>query len=177
MFRKPAPLGDQHRFDDFDSGKPALDAFLKEMALYNQQQGYSRTFVIADADHRVVGYHSLCAGMISRENAPRQVKGHQAAPREIPVALLARLAVDRRYQKQGLGLALLRNALLSVISTSQLVAFRAVMVHALDDEAEVFYAKFGFRAAKGLERTLLLPTKDIAAALLHVSLGSEPIQE
>jgi len=164
MFRKPAPLGDHHRVDDFDSGKPSLDAFLKEMALYNQHQGYSRTFVVADADYRVVGYHSLCAGMISRENAPRQVKGHQA-PKEIPVALLARLAVDRRYQGQGLGLALLRNALLSVISTAQLVAFRAVMVHALDDEAEMFYAKYGFRAAKGLERTLLLPTKDIAMSL------------
>lgn len=164
MFRKPAPLGDHHRVDDFDSGKPSLDAFLKEMALYNQHQGYSRTFVIADAGYRVVGYHSLCAGMISRENARRQVKGHQA-PKEIPVALLARLAVDRRYQGEGLGLASLKNALLSVISTSQLVAFRAVMVHALDDEAEMFYAKFGFRAAKGLERTLLLPTKDIAMSL------------
>lgn len=164
MFRKPAPLGDHHRLDAFESGKPALDAFLKEMALYNQHQGYSRTFVIADVDYRVVGYHSLCAGMINRENAPRQVKGHQA-PKEIPVALLARLAVDHTYQKQGLGLALLKNALLSVISTSQLVAFRAVMVHALDDEAEAFYGKFGFRAAKGLERTLLLPTKDIAASL------------
>ena len=164
MFRKPAPLGDHHRTDQFDSGKPSLDVFLKEMALYNQHQGYSRTFVIADADDRVVGYHSLCAGMISRENAPGTVKGHQA-PREIPVALLARLAVDRHHQKQGLGLALLRNALLSVVSSSQLVAFRAVMIHALDDEAEAFYAKFGFRAAKGLERTLLLPTQDIVASL------------
>lgn len=164
MFRKPAPLGDHHRIDAFDSGKPSLDAFLKDMALYNQHQGYSRTFVIAEADYRVAGYHSLCAGMISRDNAPRQVKGHQA-PKDIPVALLARLAVDRRYQKQGLGLALLKNALLAVLSTSESVAFRAVMVHALDDEAEAFYARFGFRAAKGLERTLLLPTKDIAASL------------
>jgi GNAT superfamily N-acetyltransferase len=164
MFRKPAPLGDHHRTDEFNSGKPSLDAFLKDLALYNQHQGYSRTFVIADTDYRVVGYHSLCAGMISRENAPRQVRGYQA-PKEIPVALLARLAVDSRCQKQGLGLALLKNALLSVISTSQLVAFRAVMIHALDDEAEAFYAKFGFRAAKGLERTWLLPTKDIAVSL------------
>lgn len=164
MFRKPAPLTENHRTDKFVSGKPTLDAFLKDMALYNQQQGYTRTFVIADKDFQVVGYHSLCAGMISRQNAPRQVKGHNA-PGEIPVALLARLAVDARYQGQGLGAALIKNALLSVISTSQIVAFRAVMVHALDDEAERFYLKYGFRGAKGLERTLLLPTKDIAAAL------------
>lgn len=164
MFRKPVPLDENHRVEDFDSGKPALDEFLKDMALHNQQQGFSRTFVIADADFKVAGYHSLCAGMISRDNATRQVKGHRS-PREIPVALLARLAVDRRYQGQGLGRALLKNALLAVISSSQLVAFRAVMIHAIDEDAERFYEKFGFRAAKGLERTLLLPTKDIALSL------------
>lgn len=164
MFRKPAPLDENHRVEDFFSGKPALDEFLKDMALHNQQQGFSRTFVIADADFRVAGYHSLCAGMISRDNAARQAKGHRA-PHEIPVALLARLAVDRRYQGQGLGRALLKNALLAVIPSSQLVAFRAVMIHAIDQDAERFYEKFGFRAAKGLERTLLLPTKDIALSL------------
>ncbi|MCF3642636.1 GNAT family N-acetyltransferase [Rhizobium sp. TRM95111] len=164
IFRKPTPLAVSHRVDEFDSGKPALDAFLKDLALYNQEQGYTRTFVIADAQYRVAGYHSLCAGMINRENAPRHVKG-QRAPGEIPVALLARLAVDKQYQGQGLGAALFKNAMLSVISTAQIVAFRAVMVHALDDEAERFYLKYGFRSAKGLERTLLLPAKDIAAAL------------
>jgi GNAT superfamily N-acetyltransferase len=168
MFRRPAPLADDHIVGDFDSGKPALNAFLKDMALHNQLQGYTRTFVIATDDYHVAGYHSLCAGMISRENAPRQVKGHNA-PGEIPVALLARLAVDRRHQGAGLGKALLRNALLSVVSSSQLVAFRAVMVHALDDDAEAFYVKFGFRYAKGLERTLLLPTKDIVASLAQAT--------
>ncbi len=164
MYRKPVPLNEQHRLDDFDSGKPVLDVFLKEMALHNQAQGYTRTFVIAGADFRVVGYHSLCAGMISRENAPRQVKGHQA-PGEIPVALLARLAVDRRHHGQGLGGELLKNALLAVIAASDAVAFRAVMVHALDDEATGFYLRYGFRQAKGLDRTLLLSVKDILASL------------
>ncbi|EUB95251.1 GCN5-related N-acetyltransferase [Rhizobium sp. CF080] len=164
MYRKPVPLGEQHHLGDFESGKPVLDRFLKEMALHNQAQSYTRTFVIADADFRVVGYHSLCAGMISRENAPRQVKGHQA-PGEIPVALLARLAVDRRHHGQGLGGELLKNALLAVVATSEVVAFRAVMVHALDDEASSFYLRHGFRQAKGLDRTLLLPVKDIVASI------------
>jgi GNAT superfamily N-acetyltransferase len=164
MYRKPAPLSERHHLEGFDSGKSVLDTFLKEMALHNQAQGYTRTFVIADADFRVVGYHSLCAGMISRENAPRQIKGHQA-PGEIPVALLARLAVDRRQHGQGLGGELLKNALLAVVATSEVVAFRAVMVHALDDEAASFYLRYGFRQAKGLDRTLLLPVKDIVASV------------
>jgi ribosomal protein S18 acetylase RimI-like enzyme len=163
-FRRPALLQDHHIRDAFDSGKLALDVFLKTMAQHNQVQGYSRTYVIADNDFNVVGYHSLCAGMIWREHSPRQVKGHQA-PTEIPVALLARLAVDRTCQGRGLGGKLLKHALLSVLATAETIAFRAVMVHALDDEAVKFYSRYGFRQAKGLERTLLLPIKDIAAAL------------
>jgi GNAT superfamily N-acetyltransferase len=168
MYRRPTPLTEQHRCDGFDSGRPVLDGFLKEMALFNHLQGYTRTFVIADADFQVVGYYSLCAGMISRDNATRQVKGHRA-PGEIPVALLARLAVDRRHQGHGLGAALLKNALTAVVSTSDVIAFRAVMVHALDEEAQRFYEKYGFRSAKGMERTLLLPVKDILASLAAAS--------
>lgn len=143
-----------------------LDDWLRDMALYNQQQGYSRTFVIADESNVVVGYHSLCAGMISRNGTPRQVKGKQA-PAQIPVALLARLAVDEKHQGQGLGAALLKNALLSVVSAAQAVAFKAVMVHALDKESETFYRKFGFLDAKGIEGTLFLPTQGIMASMLE----------
>nr|WP_234937372.1 GNAT family N-acetyltransferase [Rhizobium herbae] len=162
--RKPALLSSDHRIDEFDSGKPMLDGFLKEVALYNQQHGYTRTFVIADTDQKVVGYYSLCAGMMSRDHMPRRMKGHPS-PKEIPLALLARLAVSRSHQGRGIGKALLKNALLMVASTSQSVAFRAVVVHAIDDEAERFYLKHGFCAAKGLERTLLLPIQDIEASL------------
>lgn len=164
QFRKPALLQPHHGLEAFDCGQLSLDTFLKTVALHNQMQGYSRTYVVADREFAVVGYHSLCAGMISREQSPRQVKGH-GAPREIPVALLARLAVTRSMQGKGLGSELLRHALLSVLSTSETIAFRAVMVHALDDEAARFYGRYGFRPAKGLERTLLLPVKDIVAAL------------
>ncbi|MBZ9655037.1 GNAT family N-acetyltransferase [Phyllobacterium lublinensis] len=141
-----------------------LDEWLRDMALYNQAQGYSRTFVVTDENNVVVGYHSLCAGMISRNDVPKQIKGKQA-PNQIPVALLARLAVDQQYQGQGLGAALLKNALLSVVSAAQAVAFRAVMVHALDKESETFYRKFGFVDAKNLDGTLLLPTQDIMVSM------------
>ena len=164
MFRKPALLADHHQLGDFDSGKPVLDTFLKHRALVNQQLGFSRCFVIATADFHVVGYHALCAGMILRQHTPRPIGGH-GAPDEIPVALLARLAVDRRHQRQGLGAALLKHALSLVVAADNHVAFRAVMVHVLDAEADRFYRHYGFREAKGLERTLLLPKGDILAAL------------
>lgn len=137
------------------------------MALYNQSQGYTRTFVIADQHFNVVGYHSVCAGMIHRSDVSRSVKGSQA-PNELPVAVLARLAVSKQHQGRGLGPALLKNALLSVVSAAQLVAFRAVVVHAIDDDAMSFYKKFAFQETKGMDRRLILPAKDIAASLAQV---------
>ncbi|MEO3998832.1 GNAT family N-acetyltransferase [Mesorhizobium sp. CAU 1732] len=153
---------------DFQSGKPALDDWLKDMALYNQAQGYTRTFVIADESFNVVGYHSVCAGMIHRNDVSRSSKGSKAPP-ELPVAVLARLAVTKQHQGRGLGPALLRNALMSVVSAAQLVAFRGVIVHAIDDDAVRFYTKYQFQPTKGMERRLILPTKDIVASIAQVT--------
>src|SRR5690606_21513612 len=133
-YRKPVPISDVHNLAGFHSGKHSLDEWLKDMALYNQQQGYTRTFVIADQDFHVVGYHSLCAGMIHRNDVSRSVKGSKAPP-ELPVAVLARLAVTQEHQGKQLGAALLKNALMSIVSAAQLVAFRGVVVHAIDDDA------------------------------------------
>lgn len=139
------------------------------MALYNQGQGYTRTFVIADENYHIVGYHAICAGMIHRNDVPRAVKGSRA-PTELPVAVLARLAVSQgRHQGKGLGAALLRNALLSVVSAAQLVAFRGVVVHAIDDDAVKFYKKYDFRETTGMDRRLILPVNDIVASLAKVT--------
>lgn len=160
-YHKPCPYDmSKHITDGFDSGTVVLDDWLKDMAGYNQQQHYSKTFVITDDNNHVVGYHALCAGMILRSDAPRKIKGSHA-PDEIPVALLARMAVDKRHQGKGLGAALLRNAFLLVISSSQLVAFRAVVVHAISQKAEDFYKHFGFSETKGMEKRLILSTVDI----------------
>lgn len=167
-YRKPEPLAEKHILDGFHTGKPTLDDWLRDMALYNQSQGYTRTFVIADENYKVVGYHSLCAGMIHRNDLSRSAKGSKA-PTEIPVALLARLAVTEEHQKRGLGPALLKNALLSVVSASQVVAFRGVLVHAIDDTAENFYKKYNFQETIGMERRLILPSRDIITSLGYVT--------
>ncbi|HWU62287.1 MAG TPA: GNAT family N-acetyltransferase [Ensifer sp.] len=160
MYRRPVALQSQHRLEGFDSGKADLDHYLQELARANHENGLARTFVIATEDFAVVGYYSLCAAMIARREVPRDIGGH-GSPRDIPVALLARLAVDRRHQGKGLGGQLLKAALLSAIAGAEHVAFRAMMVHALDDEAGRFYARYGFRAARGSESTLLLPLQDV----------------
>ena len=168
MFRRPSPLSESHLVSDFDCGKSPLNDFLILTAISNQRAGYSRTFVIADAEFRVAGYYSLCASMITRQAAPRDIGGH-GSPKEIPVVLLARLAVDSRYHGQGLGALLLKNALASAATASENVGIRALMVHAIDDQAAHFYRRYGFRSVKDDNRTLFLKRDELDISLLALT--------
>lgn len=136
----------------------------------NQDEGYARTYVVADTDFRVVGYCSLCGSMISRAHVPRQIAGH-GAPNDIPVVLLARLAVDREYQGLRLGADLLKYAFQIAMLSADRIGVRAMLVHAKDDDAMRFYRKYKFRETKNLERAMLCSIKDIAAALAAAKSG------
>ena len=160
----PEPLTGSHDFSDFRCGKPSLDEWLSDMALHNQSANYTRTFVVRDAKMHVRAYYALCAGMILRKDVPRSQRPH-GTPVEIPIALLARLAVHEDLHGHGIGKALLASALRNAASASQAVAFRAVVVDALDEEAAQFYRKLGFQPTKISPLKLILPTQDILASM------------
>jgi GNAT superfamily N-acetyltransferase len=104
----------------------------------------------------VSGYYTLLAGQLDHHEAtPETSKGlSQRFP--IPVAILARLAVDAGQQGHGIGTALLNDALVRVARAAEEVAVRAVVVHALDDGAASFYERFGFQALGATPRTLMV---------------------
>jgi predicted N-acetyltransferase YhbS len=103
----------------------------------------------------VNGYYTLLAGQLDHHEAtPETGKGlSQHFP--IPVAILARLAVDSDKQRQGIGAALLNDALMRVVQASEQVAVRAVVVHAVDGSAAAFYERFGFQSLGYTPRTLM----------------------
>lgn len=156
-------LGLGHDIDDFDCGKHvSLNDWLKRLARMNQVSGDTRTYVVHRRS-KVVGYYSLAPGSISRKQAT--ARASKSAPDPVPVVLLARLAVDRREQGQGLGAALLKDALLRAYAGAEAIGGRAVLVHAIDPEAAAFYRKFGFESCPGLELHLMVLMKDLRTAL------------
>jgi len=152
-----------HNLSSFDCGKPSLNDWLKRFALTNEQSDSARTYVV----HRfgnVIGYYSLSAGAVRKEESPARVaKGLARHP--IGVILLARLAVDRREQGTGLGKALLVDALWRAAGAADAIGARAILVHALDDEAVAFYKKFGFEPSPLDSKQLMLLMKDLRATL------------
>ena len=157
-------LAAHHEVDPFDCGKEPLDRFLKRFALANQNAGSARTCV-ACRRRRVVGYYSLAAGAGQPADAPVRV-GKGLARRPIPVMLLVRLAVDRSYQGQGLGKALIKDALLRTAEAAEIAGIRALLVHAKDQEARAWYEALEFEPSPTDPRHLFLLMKDLHAVLL-----------
>jgi GNAT superfamily N-acetyltransferase len=163
--RAPKLLDDSHELEPFDCGAPSLDHWLKRRARGNQASGASRIYVVCRGDV-VVGYYALAAGAVERDEAPSKVRRNMPTP--VPVIVLGRLAVTRGEQGNGIGAALLRDALLRVLNASKEIGAAAVLVHALNDRAKTFYLDHGFIESPIEPLVLMLRIKDIAAALDEV---------
>ncbi len=162
----PEPLAPRHELDAFDSGTPALDDRLKRRARRNEAEGGSRSFVVC-AGRRVVGYYCLAAGSVSHAGATGRVRRNMPDP--VPVLLLGRLAIDRAWQRRGLGADLLTDLLwdaaLRALAAADTIGIRALLVHAISDDAKAFYEKHGFRPSPIDPMTLMI-TLDEARKML-----------
>lgn len=158
----PVPLARGHELTGFDSGKPNLDNWLKNLAM--RSEGKSARCYVVCKDNAVVAYHCVASGAIDRDTGVAETL-RKAMPPSLPIMLIGRLAVDKRYQGQGLGKALLKDALQRILHAAKEVGARAVLVHAIDDEAVAFYKRYGFKIFPPGSKTLYLPIEEIAAAL------------
>lgn len=150
----PSPLTAEHAVDDFSSGEPTLDQWLKRRALSNQLSGASRTFVCADRAERVLGFYAIAAGAVSHQLASAAIRRNMPDP--VPVMVLGRLAVDQRAQGIQLGGALLRDAVTRTLSVAENAGVRALMVHAINESAKQFYEHYGFQESPHQPMTLML---------------------
>jgi GNAT superfamily N-acetyltransferase len=163
----PEPVGPQHEIEGFCNGRHAsLDDWLRQRA--RGCEGLSaRTYVTCAAEpvNRVVGYYAISTAAAHRVAMP-SAKLRRGMPEEVPLLLLGRLAVDASFQGQGLGSALLADALRRCAAASVIAGIRGVIAHAIDDEAVGFYERHGFRTASPLgTRAMLMPIEVVRAAI------------
>jgi GNAT superfamily N-acetyltransferase len=154
----PEHLDRAHDLAAFDSGVPVLDDWLRKRALANEENGASRTYVISVAG-RVVGYYSLATGAVAQQRATGKVRRNMPDP--IPVMVLGRLAVDKAYQGRGLGIGLLKDAVLRTQQAAKIGGIRAILLHAISEEAKRFYERSGFAAAPMDPMTLMITMADV----------------
>jgi GNAT superfamily N-acetyltransferase len=159
----PEALAEVHDFSDFRCGEASLDDWLKRRARANQASGASRTYVVCEGK-RVIGYCALASGVVTVAIAPGRFRRNM--PHPIPVAVLARLAVDREWQGKGLGRALFRDAARRVAQAADAIGIRGIVVHAISEEAKGFYLALGFDPSPLEPMTLMVTLSDVRAALL-----------
>ncbi len=150
-----APLDPKtHDRAGFDCGVDALNRYIRQFANQDLKRGLTRVYVLADGA-KIVGYYSISAHSVLRDNLP---DSERIGPyEEIPFLLLGRLAVDKRWQGQGYGDALIVHAFKTTRTAARQIGILGMVVDAKDDKAASFYEGFGFRRLSGTQNRLVLP--------------------
>lgn len=153
-------LASTHDRRTFSCGVEALDEYLRRFARQHADANVSRTYV-AVAGSTVRGFYSLAMSGIRKENLPaKHLNRFPNFP--LPVARLARLAVETRHQRQGLGDLLLADALQRCLRLSTEIGMIGVIVDAKDEQARGWYERYEFERLPDSPLTLWLPTAAIA---------------
>jgi GNAT superfamily N-acetyltransferase len=153
-------LATRHDRRSFSCGVEALDTYLKRFARQHAQANISRSYV-ATQGVAVRGFYSLAMSGIRRDQLPE--KHRERFPNfPLPVARLARLAVDLYHQGQGLGELLLSDALQRCLEISEAIGMLGVIVDAKDENARAWYERYEFERLPDSPLSLWLPTAAIA---------------
>jgi GNAT superfamily N-acetyltransferase len=157
----------RHERGGFNCGQPGLDDFLHKLVTQYEKRKLGKTFVaLRSGNPDVVGYYTLAASSIEFVRLPNEVV-RKLPKHPIPVILLARLAVDKSLQGQGLGELLLVDALKRSLNLSKSIGIFAVEVLAIDERAISFYGKYGFVSLLEDARHMFLPIRTVEDSLKH----------
>jgi GNAT superfamily N-acetyltransferase len=159
----PETLRADHDLLSFSSGTPALDDWLRRRALRNQDSGALRTYVIC-VENRVVGYYALAVGAVAQAEATGRTRRNMPDP--VPVMVLGRLAIDTAFTGRGLGRALLHDAVLRTLQAADIAGIRAILVHAISEDARRFYQRCGFQPSPVDPMTLMITLRDAEQTLI-----------
>src|SRR5690554_742319 len=140
------PLNSKHKKSEFSCGKEMLDNYLHKQASQDIKRKLSVCFVIKEVETDLIkGYYTLSNNSIPLELVPNEIR--KKLPRSyeaIPTILLGRLAIDNKFQAQGIGKLILIDALKRSYELSKTIGSFAVGVDPIDKDAERFYDKYGF---------------------------------
>ena len=160
------PISRKHDRGVFDCGEPALNEFLQRHARRSHDLGGAKTFLAIDnADNKtILGFYSLSPASVEYARTPEIVR-RGLARYDVPVFRLARLAVDRRAQGQGLGGQLLLAAGRRCLRAAAEVGGVALLIDAKNEGVAGWYAGYGAMPLADAPLSLLMPLATIQTAL------------
>jgi GNAT superfamily N-acetyltransferase len=160
------PIDKRHDRDAFDCGEPALNEFLRRYARKSHELGGAKTFLaVEDAGGKtILGYYSLGPASIAYARTPESLR-RGLARYDVPAFRLARLAVDLKVQRQGLGGRLLLSAGKRCLLASAEVGGVAIRIDAKNAGVAGWYASYGALPLMDAPLSLVLPLRTVEMAL------------
>ena len=151
------PLSQDHGRAEFSCGEESLDRYLKTQARQDARRRFNAVFVMVGADQptRILGYFSLSAYSLPREQIPEEIRNRLPRHDQVSAMLIGQFAVAREHQGRGLGAVLLDRALVRAYESADAVGASLVVVDALNDAAASFYRAFGFLSLADTKRLIL----------------------
>ena len=147
----------------FCSSVEALDRYFREHVTQDVRRRVSNCFVLLDAEQQVAGYYTFAAASIPLGELPAHLSRRLPRYPSLPAGLIGRLAIDQRYQRQGLGALLVVDAVARAIRAQS--AIYALLVDAKDASAAAFYTRLGFQAFLSQPKRLFIPVGELARRL------------
>ncbi len=145
----------------FDCGVPPLNQYFLAQMGQDLRTCYITCFVASDMHGAVIGYYTLSSASFSLEDLTEEQQKALATRqyKDVPAALVGRLAVDRKFAGQGFGGVLLGDAIARVKDSG--VGTFAVIVEAKDVNAQAFYEHHGFTPFPSNPLKLFLPLSNV----------------
>lgn len=150
-----ALLDATHERTPFNSGSVPLDLYLREQVTQDVRRRVAACFVALTDEGRIAGYYTLASASVALTALPAETAKKLPRYPAVPAVRMGRLAVDQTFKGQGLGGALLADAIDR--ATRAEIAAYALMVNAKDEEAAAFYRHHGFIPLPDSPLTLFLP--------------------
>ena len=166
MDLKIQALNKSHEKRNFECGYSLLDNYIKTQAKQDVSRDLSACFVLGDENNNVIGYYTLSANSIDRDDFPDDMS-RKLPPsyQDLPTILLGRLAIDNTYKGNGYGEFLLFDALKRCVEISDSLGSLAVVVDLIDEKAGTFYGRYGFILLPGSKK-MFIPLKTIRELFL-----------
>jgi len=159
------PISKKHDRESFDCGDEALNEFLRRYARKSHELGGAKTFLaIDDAAGKILGFYSLSPASVDYARTPEIVR-RGLARHEVPGFRLARLAVDRHWQGQGIGGQLLLAAGRRCLLAAAEVGGVVLVIDAKNESVAAWYASYGALPMLDAPLSLVLPLATMEAAL------------
>jgi ribosomal protein S18 acetylase RimI-like enzyme len=160
------PLAKAHKRSGFTCGNDRIDLYFRDTVLQDVKRKYATCFVARDLPTtQIAGFYTLSSSNVPLSEIPEPLA--QKLPRypTVPAVLIGWLGRHSAYTGQGLGEALLFDAIKTV--TTAPIGAHAIFADVIDNKAAAFYAACGFTPLVQRPRRLYLP---VATALEQLSL-------